>query len=171
MSVTVTCTVTPSAKVTRTNVLATGVSGGDINATLPSSLLGSIAVGGGASVITTTKAWVGEFALSASTPVDLDLSALVGGQGDTAFTAVKLLYVMSLETAAAAKDLKLGGSTGASEWYDPVGEATGDKLRVPSGTARMLYHLGTGFAVGTRHVLRLDPGTNAQSVLVLIAGD
>jgi hypothetical protein len=110
-------------------------------------------------------------ALSISTPVTLDLTALTGGEGDAAFTKVVLLDIRNLEAAGSGKTLTIGAEGSAGEWYDPIGTAAGAKLTVPPATGRQLYTLeSAGYAVGTRKLLKLDPGANAVSVLVTIAG-
>ncbi|MFO0960867.1 MAG: hypothetical protein U0800_26085 [Isosphaeraceae bacterium] len=123
--------------------------------------------------IDASKLWAGTIPLAASTPQTLDLSALAGGRGDTSFSDVTLIAIVSLEDPAAhpARACAVGDpAMGSASLDDPIG-ASGSVIAVPSGTTRLLYlATATGWAVGTRRRLKLDPGADSCNVLVIIAG-
>lgn len=171
---TVICQITPTLLLRRFTDFSPngGFRAAGIDLKLPSQLWGSVMVPGGAVDLPASGAWVGRFAAGASTPVSLDLTALVGGQGDTAFTLIRAIDIRSLEAAGSGRILTVGASGGSTEFYDPIGDAAGAKLVIPPGTGRQLYTLETGgWAVGTRKILKLDPGSNPHSFLIAIAGD
>lgn len=120
-----------------------------------------------------TKAAAAAIALAASTPLDIDLTALSASLfvGDLSLAKVLLLDVRSLEAPGSGRLLTLGGSGGSTEWYAPFGQATGKTLDVPPGTVRQVFTLETaGYAVGTRKILRLDPGGSPHSLQLFLVG-
>ncbi|QDV34027.1 hypothetical protein [Tautonia plasticadhaerens] len=168
MSVTV--SITPKLEATRTESLIAGVSGGNVSIALPSSTVGSQTRAGGAVAITCTKLWTRVISLASSTPETLDLTALTGGKGDTSFSAVKLVDVRNNEAADSGEVLAVGGA--ASTPFLGFLGAADDTLKVDPGCARTLYtRASAGWSTAGANNLKLDPGANAISVTVTIAGD
>lgn len=170
MAATVTVKITPKLQLTREDDLTPGVSGGNVTVSLPASQAGGNTVPGQPISLVASKAWVRKLAFTASTPIDLDLTALTDGQGDEAFSSICLVDLRSLEAPDSGKTLTIGGSGGAAEWYDPIG-ASGDKITLRPGISLSLANRDTGgWTVAARKVLRLDPGANAQTALLILAG-
>src|SRR5262245_4927279 len=62
---------------------------------------------GGAQV---SKMFTSQISLTASTPVTLDLTALTGGVGDTAFTKTKIVAVYNNEAIGSGKAVTIGAA-------------------------------------------------------------
>lgn len=170
MSVSVVAKITPKLEMSRVETLATGVSGGDLEVKLPAELIGDHAANFKPVELTCTKSWTAVIPLAASTPVNLNLSALAGGKGDTAFTAYKFVDVRNNEAVGSGRNLIIGAEGSANEAYEPFG-AAGSKLTIPPGTARQLYTRETaGWTVSTHALLKLDPGSNPVNCTVTIGG-
>lgn len=168
--ITVSARIRAGLSVTRTNDLADGFSAGNLAIKLPSQLVSGVRLAGGDLTIPASKAWAAVLNLAASTPITLDLTALTGGAGDTAFTSVALIDVRSLETPGSGRTLRIGGAGGATEWYDPLG-ASGDKITLDPGTFLNKITLETaGWSVGARKLLKLDPGANAHALSIVLVG-
>lgn len=118
--------------------------------------------------------WAGYLALAASTPLALDMAALSTGlptgsksSGDATLAKV---FAIRIENLDATNKITVGASGGASEFYDPFGYS-GTKIDIPAGCTRCIYtKAAAGWAVGTRHILQIDPGANAIKALVAIGG-
>lgn len=166
---TVSVKVAPRVVATRSDQLASGIAN-DIAIDVPVTAVGAVNVAGVQTALDATKLWTRAISLSASTPVNLDLTALTSGQGDTAFADVTMLALINTEGATSGRTLTIGAEGSANEWYDPLG-ASGSKLIVPAGSTRLLYlPTAAGWTVATRKLLKLDPGANPCAVVVVIAG-
>lgn len=105
--------------------------------------------------------------LAASTPLDLDLTALPSAAGTVNLAAVKGLYARNL---SATHPLTLD-TTVANGWRAATGGA-GGKITIPAGGFASLCAPGAGWAVtaGTGDILRLDPGSNPVAYEIVLAG-
>lgn len=170
MAIVVVAKITPKLEMTRTETLVTGVSGGDLSVSLPAEVIGDHTAYFKPTELTCTRSWTAVIPLAASTPVNLNLSALTGGKGDTAFTAYKFVDIRNNEAVGSGRDLTVGAEGSANEAYEPFG-ATGGKLTIQPGTARQFYTRETaGWTVGTHTLIKLNPGSNPVNVTVTIGG-
>lgn len=169
MSTTVSVKTAPRVVASRVDPFTTGAND-TIEIDLPVSTASGVPVAGVQLAVDASKLWVASLSLAASTPVTLDLAALATGKGDAAFADVTLLAVYNLEASGSGRKCRLGNEGSGGEWYDPLGTA-GSVLDVPAARARVLDRAeATGWTVGTRHLLKLDPGANPCAVVVVIAG-
>lgn len=121
----------------------------------------------GTSAGQTNEGWTGAIALTASTPQTLDLENLVGETGRAVtFTKVKMLAIRNTHATAtvtignAASNAFLPGWSGAT---NTVALGPGNTLFLTSAA---------GFTVDATHSdLKLDPGSNAITVEIMILGN
>ncbi|MGE4196028.1 MAG: hypothetical protein AB7G11_02745 [Phycisphaerales bacterium] len=115
------------------------------------------------------KFWIRKVALSASTPVTLDLTALTSGQGDTSFAAVKFLAIYN-ETSTATYTVVVGNGT--NPFAGPLSAGTTTITIDPLGSVTFFSRTAAGWAVtnSANDGLKLDPGGNAVNVTVCIGG-
>ena len=126
-------------------------------------------VGSGPTIIATgtgtnqfAKMASGSIALAASTPQDLDLTAVPSGTGTQNFATWKLIY-LSTTSGSATKIVTVG--PGASNG------ATIPTIPVAGGSPQLITRLMTGVTVdGTHKTITLDPGSDAQTIQYVIAG-
>lgn len=107
----------------------------------------------------------------ASTPVDIDLSAIACVDGSTGLAHVRELIVFNDD---ATNVLTVGDDGVVTNAWDAWCSGTSPRVLVqPGGNLRITKPLGTnGFAVDSTHkVLRLDPGSAAIAYRVVVAGD
>jgi hypothetical protein len=169
MSATVSVKVGPRVVASRIEPFGSGADD-TIAVDLPVDTSSGITVRGVQTAVAATKLWCASISLVASTPVTLDLTALTGGKGDTAFSDVTLLDVVNTEAASSARVVQIGNEGSANEWYAPLG-AAGSILEIPPATSRPLYRADTpGWTVSTRKLLKINPGSTPATIVVLIAG-
>lgn len=121
-----------------------------------------------------TKQYSRVVALAASTPIDVDLTAMTGGAGDADFTSsgVRLVEVRNLADPAteSAKVLLVGGAP-SNPWFAGFAGDASDKLKIHPGLSMRLGRVDANTTVsGAAKLLRLDPGANAFSVAVTVLG-
>jgi hypothetical protein len=169
---TVTCRITPKLELTRVDALTTGASS-TLSVLLPAATSGIATISAAPVTLTCTVAWNRTWTLAISTPESLNLQSLSSsGVGDTNFTTAgcKIIDVRNNEAIGSGKNLIVGGEGSANEFTSPIGTA-GDKVTIYPQCAHQFYTRETaGWTVGTPRLFRLDPGANAVSVTVTIAG-
>jgi hypothetical protein len=142
-----------------------------IGVDLPVDMSSGFAVPAYQKPVAASKLWVATLGLLAATPRVLDLTALAGGQGDASFAQVTLFGVYNLEAPDSGRSCLIGNEGSPAEWYDVLG-LVGSVLEVPAGRERVLDNgSATGWPVGARKLVRLDPGATPCTVVVVVAGN
>lgn len=163
----VTGSVSAVASFTRTDTLTTGATDQQ-KAVLPANSA-PMEFTSGTGISQVNKLWVRTVSLSASTPVTLDLTALTGGVGDTSFAAIKSITFINHETAGGGKDVTVGAAA-STPFTGPLGGTT-PTIDVQAGTSLPWVNPeAAGWACGTNKNLKLDPGANAITLSLVIAG-
>lgn len=111
----------------------------------------------------------------ASTPQSIDLTNITDVLGNT-ITAARVRFIsVKVKWTTDAKPLTIGNS-GANDWLGICGSATSTVLVYPSSTTNDGYTIWampqtTGAATidGTHKIIKLDPGTAAGDVELIIA--
>lgn len=164
---TVTASVVPGITV---NYTATEVAGAttEIQTKLPASYT-PVAFTNGTGGSAVEKMYVNQISLSSSTPQTLDLTALTGGAGDTSFAKVKIIGIYNNETRGTGKKVTVGAAASDSFQF---GLSAAGTIDVPAGHALTLANSETaGWTTTSATDLKLDPGSNAVSVTVLLVGN
>lgn len=107
--------------------------------------------------------------LAASTPQEIDLTGLVDDAGVKVFGKVQLFYVRSSSSTAGHKVAVGGGAS--NPWTAPFGGTT-PTVEAHAGSPILLTRLlDDGWTVdGTHKTVKLDPGANSQSVVLIVGG-
>ena len=134
-------------------------------------ILGSIealtAAGSGALAV--SKMWTNTISLATSTPQTLDLTALSGGAGDTSLASVKIFAIYNNETTASKKVTV--GNAASTQFKGPLSSGT-TTIDIDGGAAMVLFSsTAAGWTTSSLNNLKLDPGSNAVSVTVVLAGN
>lgn len=170
MSVTVTAKVAARVRAQRLETLITGIND-TIDFDFPVFVNGSVVVPNYLATLIASKLYLGNYALSASTPLSIDLAALSGGKGDTSFSDVVAIDVVSTEDPASGRLLTVGNEGSSAEWFGPFG-AAGRSTAMEPGTSLLRYRLTSpGWSVGARHLLKVDPGANPHNFLLIVIGN
>jgi hypothetical protein len=142
-----------------TSELATG--------TLAASLSFALSFANGTGANNINEWWTDTRTLAVSTPVTLTASALTDGLGRTvAFTKIRLLMIKNNGTA----DLIVGGATAPV----PIFSDASDKIPVRPGGVFLIVAPGAsgiGVTATTADGIKLDPGSTACPIEVLILGE
>lgn len=163
VTITVSTAITASAVTTETSGATSTIS-----VRLPDGLA-PISFTNGSGANQCNKFWIRKVALSASTPVDLDLTALTSGQGDTSFAAVKILAIFN-EATTSGYSVTVGNGT--NPFAGPLSAGTTTISIDPSASVTFFSRTAAGWAVtnSSNDVIRLNPGSNTFNVTVVIAG-
>lgn len=114
--------------------------------------------------------WTSARTLAISTPVTLDLRALVGDTGTVAFSKIRYMHIVNLESVAGRK-VTLGNDGGSNTWFAPWSGSTVTE-EIPPGSPWCKCNFIDGWVVDATHKdFKLAPGAYAVSLQILIAGN
>jgi hypothetical protein len=170
MAATVTGSVAPAVSVNSSDVSVSGFNNSQAIQIPPALAALQFATGTGAQQISIASYNAGR-ALTASTPVTDDLSALTGYVGATAYTKVKILAITNNDTVAGHNVVFSGGAS--NPFVGKLGGTTPTHTIGPGETLLMFDLTAAGMTVdGTHKTIKLDPGANnISSVSIVVAGN
>jgi hypothetical protein len=162
----VTASVTPGVTVLSTDTLTTGAT---IRTTtkLPDGYA-PIEFAAGTSAQQLSVKYAASISLTAATPQTLDLENLTGGTGAATFTKLKVFAIYNTDTT----DSLIVGAAAANPFLGPLA-GTAPTYTIKAGCAWICYDRSTaGMTVNaTNSDLKLDPGANAVTCVVVFAGN
>jgi hypothetical protein len=134
--------------------------------------LGGLAITPGTGNGQCNEMWAGSLSLLVSTPQTIDLTALTGEFGRTVvFTRIKVLWVFNATTSYT--NVVTMGNASTNIWHPGYSSSTATEPIYGGTTSAGLLKtfLGAGWTVsGSAKSLKFDPGANAQTIRVFLAG-